>query len=124
MIPLYTVFTFGILHWLFDFKFQSGKMATQKSHCAKALCSHVCVYSIGLVLMAILNHSYFASFDGIVLWVTTNSAFHLMTDYFTSKLSSALYKENDMHNFFATIGVDQFIHNITLFGTFVYFAEL
>lgn len=124
MISYYTLLTFGFCHWLFDFKLQSEKMGKEKSYSAPALHAHVLIYTVGLLCMGLLNCAYFHNRLLLVLWALTNGALHYTTDYFTSKLTSSLYEKKDIHNFFATIGIDQYIHNITLFGTFLYFTSL
>ena len=123
MISFYTLYTLSFCHWLFDFKCQTRNMANNKSKSNRALLHHVAVYTMGLVTMAMLNLPSFNTVAAYVAWVLTNSVMHAVTDYFTSRLSSAFYKNDDEHNFFATIGIDQFIHAITLFGTFIYFTQ-
>jgi len=45
---------------------------------------------------------------------------HWVTDYFTSKWTSRLWEEKQVHNFFVVIGLDQLIHATSLLITFNY----
>ena len=59
-----------------------------------------------------------------ISFVLCNTVAHFFTDYLTSRVTSSLYKENKIHEFFAVIGFDQFIHIATLCGTYVIFKNL
>jgi hypothetical protein len=109
---LYQIAAVIILHFAFDFVLQSHWMASNKSKSNKALLSHVSVYSIGLVIIAMncLPPIY------IFPWIIFNAVAHFVTDYFTSRASSKLFNK-DWHNFFCIIGADQAIHYMTLFGS-------
>jgi hypothetical protein len=128
----YTIITILFFHWLFDFYFQTDEMAKNKSKCTDALMSHVAVYSIGLLFMLVLNGMFFLSDSvgtflmsmGMVGFVVINTIAHFVTDWVTSRATSALYKEERYHDFFVVIGVDQMIHYITLFGTFIWLTNL
>lgn len=124
MISYYTLLTIAFCHWLFDFKLQTRNMANDKSRSVTALTQHVCVYTIGLVVMSMLNIKMFANIHVYTAWVILNCLLHALTDAVTSRLTSFFYKNGDQHNFFATIGIDQYIHYATLFGTLIYFTSL
>jgi len=124
MISLYTIFTFLIIHWIFDFFLQTDEMAKNKSKSNLALWEHINVYISGLCCMTVLNSIYFHNWLHVSFWLVVNSVAHFFTDYCTSQASSLLFKENDYHNAFVIIGADQMIHYITLFGTFYYFSNL
>lgn len=126
MITLYTIVTFLFFHWAFDFFFQTDQMAIGKSKEYKWLNKHVQVYAIGLALMAIFNCAFFGmSITLMYAWVLFNAAAHFFTDYVTSRASSAIYATNESkHDFFVMIGVDQLIHYVTIFASFVYFTSL
>lgn len=111
----YQIFTIIVLHFVYDFIFQSHWMASNKSKCNKALGLHVSTYTVGLVTMACLHYHTFTPYTAL-LWVIVNSVAHFVTDYFTSRVSSKLFNK-DWHNFFVVIGLDQFLHYLTLFGT-------
>lgn len=44
---------------------------------------------------------------------------HTITDYFTSRLNTKLYKANKIHEFFVSIGFDQILHYVQLFGLYL-----
>jgi len=110
-------------HWVCDFVLQTHWQATNKSKNNYALSLHVFTYSLGMLLpisvlyylecgnifYSILLGFYFSIISFIVHWIT---------DYFTSRLNSFLYQKGDIHNFFVSIGADQFLHYSQLFITF------
>jgi hypothetical protein len=53
-----------------------------------------------------------------LLFVTLNGVLHWITDYYTSKATRRYYENNEMKNFWDTIGLDQLIHIITLLLTY------
>lgn len=112
---LSSIFIVLAVHYLFDFKFQTHWMASNKSKSNKALAAHVGVYTIGLIIMAVGFSSYF-SLDKLALFVIINSLAHFGTDYVTSRMTSKLFNV-DWHLFFAVVGIDQLIHYITIFTT-------
>jgi hypothetical protein len=123
MISLYTIITILFCHWIFDFHLQNDEIAKSKSKSNLALGTHVYLYSIGLLLMTILNFKYFESLHASA-FVLINAVLHFFTDWVTSRATSLLYKEERYHDFFCVIGGDQMIHYVTLFGTFVWLTHL
>ena len=107
MLPLSTIAIVLFTHWAADFVLQSNWMAQGKSKAYLPLLSHVAVYTLVLALI----HP---------LWAIINGILHFLVDYFTSRISSKLYTKGDIHNFFVVIGLDQFIHAITLLATYYY----
>ncbi len=99
-------------HWLADFVFQSGKMATNKSKSIKWLTLHVTVYSfimmIGIFILTMdITVSLFMSLG--LIFVT-----HWITDFITSKITSNFWNKKKVHNFFVIIGLDQWLHIVQL----------
>lgn len=92
-----------ILHWLGDFVFQTHWMASNKSKSLKALSLHILTYT-GVLSLGIFDSQAFLYF------ALLNGAIHFIIDFFTSKLSSKLYSEHKIHNFFVVIGFDQLLH--------------
>jgi hypothetical protein len=43
---------------------------------------------------------------------------HTITDYFTSRLNAKLWAKGNVHNFFVSIGFDQYLHYLQLFITY------
>lgn len=122
MITLYSIITILFCHWLFDFFFQTDKMAQGKSKNNSDLFDHVWVYTIGLCLCAALNEKFLGNYAWIH-WIAINSVAHFFTDYVTSRANSGLWEKKQVHDFFVSVGADQLIHYITLFGTFVWLAH-
>jgi hypothetical protein len=120
MISFYTLVTILVCHFIFDFFFQTDAMAKNKSKCNDALSEHVFIYTVGLAIMAVLNCLSFPSFAVGATFVAINCVSHWFTDYFSSRSTSRLYKDEEYHDFFATIGLDQLVHYVTLFGTFIW----
>lgn len=123
MISLYTIITFVFCHWFFDFFLQTEEQAKGKSTDNVALLEHVRTYWWGLVCMVLLNYPKFHNWS-IFYFVAINAVAHFFTDWVTSRATSLLYKEERYHDFFVTVGADQFLHYVTLFGTFVWLSNL
>ena len=116
-IHIYTLSLILFAHWVADFFLQTHHMATNKSKCNIALASHVGTY--GFVFFVISLSLFPNCLINGFLWVAINMLAHFATDYVTSRASSALYKEQRFHEFFVVIGLDQFVHAITLCGTYL-----
>lgn len=51
------------------------------------------------------------------IWLSINDLLHFGTDWVTSRMTASLWRQERVHDFFVIIGLDQFIHAITLIGT-------
>jgi len=118
------IFLFIIfVHWVSDFVLQSHHMSTRKSSSNYYLTMHVLLYSfvtifswaLALPLLGIHITSGSVWLAFLFIFVT-----HWVTDYFTSRLTSKLYKEEKYHDFFVVIGFDQFLHYTQLLITYNY----
>ena len=107
MISLHIVIFILFLHWFSDFVSQSDWEAKNKSTSAIALFSHTITYSLPWL------------FFGIPFAIITFLC-HTLTDYYTSRLNSKLWAKGDVHNFFVSIGFDQFLHYIQLLLTYYF----
>ncbi len=96
------------IHWIADFVLQTDTMAKNKSTSNYYLTIHVLTYTTALGLGALFLP--FKDFDLLLLWMGFNGVLHWITDYFTSRLNTYLWKKQDVHNFFVSVGFDQFIH--------------
>lgn len=105
-IPVVTVLTLLVLHFIADFICQTDWMAINKSKRVDALLLHVSIYTL-----------FFLGFGWRFAVVTFLS--HLITDGITSKINSYLYERN-RHWFFVAVGADQLIHYFTLILTLCY----
>ena len=108
-----------VTHFVADFLCQTDKMALNKSHSIKWLSVHVLVYSLvlglgSLFFLAELGWEYWA------YYVLTNGILHWITDYFTSKQTTRLWKLESKHWFFVMVGFDQLIHYSCLFSTYLF----
>lgn len=118
------VFLFIMLvHWFSDFVLQTRHMATRKSEDNYYLWLHVSIYSVStiffwflLLLLTSTDINFIDMFISFVLILST----HWVTDYFTSRLSSKFYKKEDYYNFFNVIGIDQWLHYLSLFLIYEY----
>lgn len=115
MISLWIVLFILFSHWFFDFVLQSDWMAKNKSSNNVALLSHTFAYSIGWYVVTRI-----CGFDAYQAgtFVAITFVFHTATDYFTSRLNTKLYKANMIHEFFVSVGFDQFLHYLQLLLTF------
>lgn len=102
------------IHWIGDFFLQSHWMSVNKSKRLDALAMHVGIYSAVLFFGSLI---LFRATAVVLAFVALNGALHLATDYVTSRITSALWKRERIHDFFVMIGVDQFIHQFTLAAT-------
>lgn len=129
MIGLFlTIIYILITHFVADFLMQSNDMATKKSTSIKWLTLHVVSYFKGLMWSALLFYIFNAlAFNliippwSIVGFCVTNAVLHWVTDYFTSRETSRLWKEQKVRKFFHMIGLDQLIHGICLIMTLYLF---
>lgn len=116
-MSLIEILSIIIIHWFADFVLQTDQQAKGKSNNWNDLIEHTVTYSIvwliiGIILFPInqwLNISIFA-------WITFIC--HTITDYYTSRLNSKLWKQGKIHNFFVSVGFDQVLHYIQLFLTY------
>ncbi len=88
------------VHWLADFALQTDKMAINKSTSNWWLTIHVSTYT-GVLFTVTVFHPLYAVVNGILHWVT---------DYFTSRWTSRLFKAGRRHDFFVVVGFDQLVH--------------
>ena len=127
MITLYEIFGILILHWFADFILQTEEQSKMKSKDISYLIGHTLTYSFvmffGIMCIVSLNNIYteenvFTYIFYMFLFGTTTFFFHTLTDYFTSKWTAKLWKQNKVHTFFVVIGFDQFLHYLQLFLTY------
>lgn len=114
MISIYIILGILFWHWFADFVMQTDKEATGKSKNMKDLLSHTVKYSVMWIIPAMIM----LGFHGFTFAVITFIC-HTVTDYFTSRLNSKLWAEGKVHNFFVSIGFDQWLHYVQLFLTYL-----
>ncbi len=115
------------IHWLADFVLQTDAQAKNKSKSNGALISHTLNYSLVWLVIGTAwsigsniysDFQYLFSWKGV--WIFSGITFicHTITDYFTSRLNARLWAKGDVHNFFVSVGFDQFLHFVQLFLTY------
>lgn len=104
-----TIIGLLFLHWVVDFLMQTDYMALNKSKDIKVLLMHCAVYATPFIWFGGMRYVLF-------LFVT-----HFLIDFYTSRITSYLWKKEKRYWFFVTIGFDQFLHYCALIlGFFVY----
>ncbi len=109
----------SFLHFLGDFVCQTKWMASNKSKSLEALTLHVFAYSCTLFIGLVAAQHW--TVNDLSRFVVINFILHWVTDCTTSHLTKQALSKREMHQFFAVIGADQFIHTITLMLTGYYF---
>lgn len=118
-MTILTIFCFLVIHWVADFIFQTDKDAKGKSSNMGHLLSHTTSYTLTWFVCGFVYAVLTASSAVYLLYfciITFIS--HTITDYYTSRLNSYLWKKGDTHNFFVSIGFDQILHYMQLFLTY------
>lgn len=120
-MSLAEIFIILLIHWVADFILQTDKQAKGKSENWNALLDHTCTYSLfwffaGLIFSSYLNDNY----ANIAMFTSFTFICHTITDYFTSRLNSYLWKRGDSYKFFISVGFDQILHYVQLFLTYKY----
>ena len=102
-------------HLLMDFFLQSHYIAVNKSKCNYILFQHVFLYTIGLSWFGLLYFNY--NIEKTLIFSFFTFITHFCTDYITSRVNSYFWSKNRLHDFFCSVGVDQYIHLLTLLGS-------
>lgn len=105
-----------IAHFIGDFVLQTDEMAKGKSSSMKWLALHIGTYTSVLLVAAV----FFLSWQQAVAFAAINGAGHMLTDYFTSRISSKMWAAERVHDFFVVIGADQLIHVLILYWSCMY----
>lgn len=121
MISFYVIITLLFTHWFADFVTQSDYIAQNKSKSNLVLGTHIGLYGLMLFIPSLW---LFPFMDLVIQFVGINMLLHFSTDFFTSRITSVLWKKGEVHWFFTVIGFDQFLHCAALFGTYVYLQSL
>ena len=106
MISIWIIMFIFWLHFIADFVFQTDEVAIKKSSSNLVLTYHVMVY---ILPFALIFGPAFAVINFVLHW---------LTDFFSSRATTKLYKAGERHWFFVVIGLDQALHYTALFGTY------
>ncbi len=98
-------------------------MALRKSTSNYYLGMHVAVYTATTILAWWLL--FFTVGIHITAWQYLEAGIaifvmHFITDYITSRITGRYYKAQKNHEFFVTIGFDQWLHYVQIFIVFNY----
>ena len=116
MINIWIILVLLIVHWFADFVIQTDWQAKNKSTDDDALFAHIGTYMLCWVPVSIfmfLEQPWKAGIFILITFVT-----HLNIDFYTSRLNTRLWKKGDTHNFFVSVGFDQFLHTAQLILTY------
>lgn len=105
------------VHWVADFVLQTDSMAKGKSSSNGTLLRHVSAYAAVLFVAWPMFWSITTA-SSWLLFVSVNFTAHFWTDYFTSRLNKRLWAEERVHDFFTSVGFDQFLHAAVLLGSY------
>ena len=134
-MTLTVILSIIFIHWVADFIFQAEEWAVNKSKSLKALLKHTVMYSFIWYIVLLGFAIYGTRFNGpkiedlgwtpwMGLFPVITFVFHTITDYFTSKIVSRKFANNEYGSSipnlgaFSVIGFDQVLHYIQLFGTY------
>lgn len=106
-----------VAHYVGDFVLQSRWMGENKSKKWAPLLVHIGVYTLVLAIFSML---ILGPVVGII-YAVVNGLLHMVTDYISSRLSSAAYKEGNLGRFWMIIGADQMVHQLCLVLTLIPF---
>jgi heme/copper-type cytochrome/quinol oxidase subunit 2 len=99
-MSLLIIFSIILIHFFADFVLQTEWQATNKSKDNKALTMHVLSYSTVWFLIANVYSIITGNYLVLALFAPITFVSHWITDYFTSRLNSKLWKEQKVHYFF------------------------
>lgn len=117
---LIEIFSIIIIHFIADFIKQDEKWAVGKSKTFSNLLAHTSTYSLIWFTIGIF---LFPVEKCLIFWIITISL-HTITDYFTSRIVSKKFANQEYGSSipnigaFTIIGFDQVLHYIQLFLTY------
>ena len=132
-MTLTVILSIIFIHWVADFMFQAEEWAVNKSKSFIALLKHTATYSLIWFFGSYFLFSFPCdiSFFGYCVnavkcfkFVGITFVAHTITDYFTSKIVSRKFANNEYGSSipnlgaFTVIGFDQVLHYIQLFLTY------
>lgn len=121
LIVIYTIL-FG--HWISDFVLQRNKKKTKgkiKNKNLKHILPHTFLYTTILTILVFILQLFniiepIYSFVVLLFYFITFVT-HFLTDFIVTKINEKFLRKNKRHEYFVTIGFDQFLHGSILFGT-------
>lgn len=121
-------------HWVADFVFQTEHMALNKSTSNVALGKHVGAYTAVLGVLTVVpffsmlgatsaTENAASVMDTFAAFLLLNAALHFATDFVTSRAVKLEFANENKHNGFVIIGIDQLIHHTCILLTFFWFTN-
>jgi hypothetical protein len=109
-------------HWFCDFVLQTDKQALNKSSSNIWLLAHVGVYTVSMTcliaLYSVHTLNHWSTVSNLAKFGAVTFVAHFLTDWVTSRVNSALWKADKRHEFFVSVGFDQFLHFAQLLITY------
>lgn len=117
---LYEILGILFIHWFADFVCQTYQQSINKSKSIVALLAHINSYCMIWLVVGVIYFYQCNLPDNfkIALFCLITYVSHAITDYVTSRINSKLWAQNRVHDFFVSIGFDQFLHYVQLFATY------
>ncbi|CAM0077753.1 membrane protein [Vibrio phage D485] len=106
MIELHILIALFAVHFIADFFVQTEHQALNKSKNMWPLVRHCITYGLCFLPFG----AVFAILTGML---------HIVVDYATSRMTSKLWAKGETRKFFQVIGLDQFLHAISLVTVYV-----
>lgn len=119
---LFIVLFILFVHWFSDFVLQTDWQAQNKSKAWIPLLSHTGIYSLCWIpfCFIVFGNNLLANLTFVLITFVA----HTITDYFTSRLNSYLWREKKVHYFFVSIGFDQLLHYAQLLLTYQFILKI
>lgn len=119
-------------HWIGDFVLQSDRVAKGKSKNNMFLLTHATYYVLPFVIFLLLYQvlPYLEYNENYIRWSLTKFimitvVLHFIQDYVTSRINSyLLYSKGQIHNFYVSLGFDQFLHFCQLILTYYFIFKI
>lgn len=115
---IYLIIGILLIHWFADFVLQTDKQAKGKSSDWSCLLAHTGIYSLMWFLPCLGYLSVTNCSHSIMLFPLVTFIAHTITDFYTSRINSQLYKDGKIHEFFVSVGFDQVLHYVQLLLTY------
>lgn len=110
-----------LAHWIADFVLQSDNDAKNKSKNWANLLNHTAIYSLFMTGAIMILYPILVTKLLVFYLIMLTS--HTLIDAITSRINSKLWAQGKVHNFFVSIGFDQWLHYAVLFSSIKYLFE-
>ena len=113
-------------HWISDFVLQKNKKKKKvkgqvKNKNLKHILPHTLLYTVVLTslvsILQLFNIIQPRYLFAILIFFIITYVTHFLTDFCITKVNEKFLRKNKRHEYFVTIGFDQFLHGTILFAT-------